>query len=62
MHYLPHTSAVNEYSSCLIETRIEVSLQGSNVLGQMNKLVIERPNINEAYKIHTHKEVQYEYA
>ena len=44
------TSAIDEDSSSLIETRVEVSLKGSNVLGQMNKLVQVCPNINEAWK------------
>lgn len=44
------TSAVDKDSSSLIETRIEVGLKGSNVLGQMNKLVQVCPNIDEAWK------------
>ena len=41
---------MNKDSSCLIEARIEVSLKGSNVLSQMNELVIESPNIDETCK------------
>jgi hypothetical protein len=48
--YYNLTSAIDEDGSCLIETRIEVSLKGSNILGQMNKLVQVCPNVNEAWK------------
>ena len=53
--YLSYTCAMNEDSSSLIETRVEVSLKRSNVLSQMNKLVIKGPSIHESYKIHIHK-------
>ena len=47
---------MNQDSSGLIETRVEVGLKGSNVLRQMNKLVIECPNIDESYRnSHTQK-------
>ena len=53
---------MNQDSSGLIETRVEVSLKGSDVLGQMNKLVIECPNIDEAYRnSHTQKCNMHEY-
>ena len=46
------TSAVDEYNSSLIETRVEVSLKWGNVLGQMNKLMQVCSNINKAWKRH----------
>lgn len=42
------TSAVNQDGCRLVEARVEVSLEWGNVLGEVNRLVKKRPNIDES--------------
>ena len=47
------TSAINKDGCRLVEARVEVSLEWGNVLGEVNELVQECPNIDESCIVHT---------